>query len=52
MLKSHRPPLTLMIDAAYDYALGLVLGLSSAVPSGPMNALIASEALKSHMHGT
>jgi len=41
-----------MIDAAYDYALGLVLGLSSAVPSGPMNALIASEALKSHMHGT
>lgn len=41
-----------MIDAAYDYALGLVLGLSSAVPPGPMNALIASEALKSHMHGT
>ncbi|KUO83682.1 MAG: lysine transporter LysE [Caldivirga sp. MG_3] len=41
-----------MIDAAYDYALGLVLGLSLAVPPGPMNALIASEALKSPMHGT
>jgi len=41
-----------MINAAYDYALGLVLGLSLAVPPGPMNALIASEALKSPMHGT
>jgi len=52
MLKFHHPPLTLMIDAMYDYALGLVLGLSLAVPPGPMNALIASEALKSPMHGT
>ncbi|WP_291766943.1 LysE family transporter [Caldivirga sp. UBA161] len=41
-----------MIDAAYDYLLGLALGLSLAVPPGPMNALIAAEALKTPLHGT
>ncbi|WP_048062705.1 LysE family transporter [Caldivirga maquilingensis] len=41
-----------MIDAVYEYLLGLALGLSLAVPPGPMNALIAAEALKTPLHGT
>ncbi|MGC9226254.1 LysE family translocator [Caldivirga sp.] len=41
-----------MIDAVYEYILGLALGLSLAVPPGPMNALIAAEALKTPLHGT
>ena len=41
-----------MVDAAYEYLLGLALGLSLAVPPGPMNALIAAEALKTPLHGT
>lgn len=40
------------MDAVYEYALGLALGLSLAAPPGPMNALIASEALKAPLHGT
>ncbi|WP_069806463.1 LysE family translocator [Vulcanisaeta thermophila] len=41
-----------MQDTLYNLALGYVFGLLLAVPPGPMNALIAAESTKSHMHGT
>jgi len=36
----------------YSYALGIVMGLSIAAPPGPINAMMASESIKSHLHGT
>ena len=36
----------------YSYALGIVMGLSIAAPPGPINAMIAHEAIKSPLHGT
>ena len=51
-LKVQSPSALVMIDAVYEYLLGLALGLSLAIPPGPMNALIAAEALKTPLHGT
>ncbi|BFH73186.1 LysE family transporter [Sulfurisphaera javensis] len=36
----------------YDYALGIIMGLSIAAPPGPINAMMAHESVKSSFHGT
>ncbi|MGC9105520.1 MAG: LysE family translocator [Thermoprotei archaeon] len=41
-----------MLDALTVIASGILLGLSMAAPPGPVNAMIASEAIKSNLHGT
>jgi threonine/homoserine/homoserine lactone efflux protein len=36
----------------YEFIFGFILGLSIAAPPGPVNAIIANEAIKSPLHGT
>ncbi len=40
-----------MFQQLYDFVLGMAFGFLLAVPPGPMNALIAAEATRSHIHG-
>ncbi|MCG2910363.1 MAG: LysE family translocator, partial [Sulfolobales archaeon] len=41
-----------MPDPLVVLSSGILLGLSMAAPPGPVNAMIANEALKSPLHGT
>lgn len=37
--------------STFSYLLGILLGLSMAAPPGPINAIMANEALRSKLHG-